>query len=402
MPDVPSLEDLVRAICEGTPIDWESLARDASPGFGHKLAALRLVESVARVHRRTLPQGEQAPQAATETPPHWGHLELIEHVASGAFGDVYRAWDPGLDREVALKLLKSADTGISADEAVDEGRLLARLHHPNIVTVYGAARHDGRVGLWMEYIRGRTLTDVIREDGPMPVDRVAAIGMALCDALGAVHAARLVHRDIKGQNVMLTAEQRVVLMDFGAGRERLHAALDLAGTPAYLAPEVASGGEATARSDIYSLGILLRYLATGMLEPPGESHSADRRTRRLFDVLRRASAADPDARFESAEAVRDALSRLITQTAFPRRRLLAIAVTLAAVLVLIVASLGSRAIRAEPRRANSSAAGTLRRPLERLSLPTSCRRFSAHPVPSRPTRRCRRRPRFVRTCSTRS
>jgi serine/threonine protein kinase/Tol biopolymer transport system component len=337
MPDVPSLEDLVRAICEGTPVDWESLARDASPGFGHKLAALRLVESVARVHRR-VPQGDQASPAVTSAPLHWGHLELIEHIASGAFGDVYRAWDPGLDREVALKLLKSADADVSADEAVDEGRLLARLHHPNIVTVYGAARHDGRVGLWMEYVRGRTLADVVREDGPMPVDRVASIGIALCDALGAVHAARLVHRDIKGQNVMLTAEQRVVLMDFGAGRDRLHAALDLVGTPAYLAPEVASGREPTARSDIYSLGILLRYLATGTLDASEHSRPTDKRTRRLFDILRRASAADPAARFESAQAVRDALSRLITQTAFSRRRLLAIAATLAAGLVLVVAS----------------------------------------------------------------
>jgi len=326
MPDVPSLEDLVRAICEGTPIDWDSLARDASPGFGHKLAALRLVESVARVHHRAPAPGDQAVPAVTSAPLHWGHLELIEHVASGAFGDVYRAWDPGLDREVALKLLKSADADISADEAVDEGRMLARLHHPNIVTVHGAARHDGRVGIWMEYVRGRTLTEVVRQEGPMSVDRVTAIGIALCESLGAVHAAQLVHRDIKGQNVMLTAEGRVVLMDFGAGRDRLHAALDLAGTPAYLAPEVARGEEPTARSDIYSLGVTLRYLLTGSL---ALSALKGRAEGRLLATVARATNVSPDQRFESTQAFAAALESV----AKPRWNVVAMA--LAASLVLL-------------------------------------------------------------------
>jgi serine/threonine protein kinase/Tol biopolymer transport system component len=328
MSATPSLEDLVRQICEGTPIDWEGLERDASPGFLNKLAALKLVESVARVHRRSPAEGREA-AGIDEPPRRWGHLELLEHLASGAFGDVYRASDQGLDREVALKLLRTAsDAEAWADEAVDEGRVLARLHHPNIVSVYGAARHEGRVGIWMEYIRGRTLADVIRQDGPLPAARVAEIGVALCAALEAVHRANLVHRDVKAQNVMLTPEGRVVLMDFGAGRDRLHAALDLAGTPAYLAPEVARGEPATPRSDIYSLGVLLRFLATGTVRPTADSRPSDGHTRRLLDILRRASAADPNARFETAEALACGLRTL----AGTRKNLVAMAV--AATLVI--------------------------------------------------------------------
>ena len=160
----------------------------------------------------------------------------------------------------------------------------------------------------------------------MPVERVAAIGIALCEALSAVHAAQLVHRDIKGQNVMLTGDGRVVLMDFGAGRDRLHAALDLAGTPAYLAPEVASGGEATARSDIYSLGVTLRYLLTGSLTISALKGRAEGR---LLAIVARATNVRPDQRFESTQAFATALEAL----AKPRWNLVAIA--LAASLVMM-------------------------------------------------------------------
>ena len=189
---------------------------------------------------------------------------MLEHIASGAFGDVYRAWDPQLNREVALKLLRRApDADAHADEVVNEGRLLARLRHPHIVSVYGAARIDGQVGLWMEFLRGRTLAQAVTTDGALPTRKVAEIGAALCDALGAVHKAGLVHRDVKAQNVMLADDGRVVLMDFGAGGDLRHVGLDMAGTPLYLAPEVARGAPASPQSDVYSLGVLLRYAATG-------------------------------------------------------------------------------------------------------------------------------------------
>jgi serine/threonine protein kinase/Tol biopolymer transport system component len=309
-----SLEDLVRAICEGKAIDWSSLEQDASPGFHHKLAALRVVENIARLHQtagaepRTDDEDPSEPGAPSAEK--WGHLVLLEHLASGAFGDVYRAWDSGLDREVALKLLRrSPDADAHADEALDEGRLLAKVHHPNVVTVHGAARFDGRAGIWMEFVRGRTLAEVVAQEGRLTPPRVAAIGVTLCHALAAVHRASLIHRDVKPQNVMLSDDGRIVLMDFGAGGSVRHAGLQHAGTPRYLAPEVSAGGPATVRSDIYSLGVTLRYLLTASALESSPTTTGGG-ARRLLSILARATSPAPDDRFESAQAFANALAKL--------------------------------------------------------------------------------------------
>ena len=307
-PELPSLEDLVHAICEGTPVDWDALEQLGSETFRGQVAALRVVAGIAEVHR----PHPAATTAPTDAPKRFGHLEVLEHIASGAFGDVYRAWDPQLDREVALKLLRRApDADAHADEVVDEGRLLARLRHPHIVSVYGAARIDGQVGLWMEFLRGRTLAQAVTTDGALPTRKVAEIGAALCDALAAVHKAGLVHRDVKAQNVMLSDDGRVVLMDFGAGGDLRHAGLVMAGTPLYLAPEVARGAPASQQSDIYSLGVLLRYAATGAYSRDVVSPSKDRPLTRLLAVVTTASARDPDVRFTSAVACGRALRDLL-------------------------------------------------------------------------------------------
>jgi len=332
-PGPPSLEDLVRAICEGRSIDWGSLETDASPGFHNKLAALRVVESIARVHEAAVSEGTPSRDNSTEgssaRPDRWGHLELQEHLASGAFGDVYRAWDLGLDREVALKLLRrSIDADAHADEALEEGRLLAKVRHPNIVTVHGAARFDGRAGIWMEFVRGRTLADVIAQEGPLPAARVVSIGAALCHALSAVHAASLVHRDVKPQNVMVGDDRRIVLMDFGAGGTFRHAGLHHAGTPRYLAPEVAAGGPATVQSDIYSLGVTLRYLLTASLSERSDFVPKARAERRLLAILERATNARPYERFESTEDFAAALAT------FSEPRWSVVAVTTAAALAV--------------------------------------------------------------------
>jgi serine/threonine protein kinase/Tol biopolymer transport system component len=324
--DPPPLGDLVHAICEGRSVDWDALERDASPSFRQKIAALRMVETIARVHRSTADAApdERRDAPAGEVPERWGQLQVLEHVASGAFGDVYRAWDPGLDREVALKLLRrSPDADAHADEAVDEGRLLARVRHPNIVAVHGAARIDGRVGLWMEFVRGRTLAEVVERDGPLSPARAAAVAVALCEALAVVHAAGLVHRDVKARNVMLADDGRVVLMDFGAGGDVRHAGFDRAGTPLYLAPEVAAGAPATPQSDVYAVGVLLQYLVTGRhatLPAPGPR---DRTARRVLAVAKRATTADPQARYQSADACARALRHVVALRSVPRAAMVA-------------------------------------------------------------------------------
>ena len=143
----------------------------------------------------------------------WGHLRICERIGRGAFGEVYRAWDTRLDREVALKLMPVALAAgaEAASSIIHEGRLLARVRHPNVVTIYGADEIDGYVGLWMELVPGRTLEDLLRDGQTFEPGEVAHIGLESARALAAVHAAGLLHRDIKAQNVLRQEDGRIVL-----------------------------------------------------------------------------------------------------------------------------------------------------------------------------------------------
>ena len=142
--------------------------------------------------------------------------------------------------------------------------MLANVRHPNVVTLYGAEQISDRIGLWMEFVRGHTLEQILDERKVVSAAEAIGIGLELCRAMSAVHGAGLLHRDIKTHNVMRAEDGRIVLMDFGTGRElEDDASSDLAGTPLYLAPEVLHGQQATVQSDIYSLGVLLYHLVTG-------------------------------------------------------------------------------------------------------------------------------------------
>jgi eukaryotic-like serine/threonine-protein kinase len=266
---------LAESIADGAVIDWTAADTLTSAEHQAIVRQLRIVAELATLHRTM-------PADPAETPPpqvarrsasapaigRWAHLELIERLGAGTFGEVYRAWDPHLEREVALKLLRADQTpdDLQSSRIVAEGRLLARLHHPNIVTVHGVALHDGRVGLWMELVEGATLEQLLAQNGSFSAGEAAIIGIDLCRALAAMHQAGLVHRDIKTQNVVREAGGRIVLMDLGTGRviDRLRPNLipDLAGTPLYLAPEIFDGAAADERTDLYSLGVLLYRLVT--------------------------------------------------------------------------------------------------------------------------------------------
>src|SRR4029077_11384798 len=170
---------------------------------------------------------------------------------------------------VALKLLATTGAPDTArvSHLLNEARLLAKLRHPNVVRVYGAESTEGRVGIWMELIEGRTLEDLLASHVTFGDKEAAQIGQQLCRAMAAVHGVGVVHRDIKARNVMREDGGRIVLMDFGAGadlRRTDRGARDtLAGTPLYLAPELFDGGQPTVSADIYSLGVLLFHLVTG-------------------------------------------------------------------------------------------------------------------------------------------
>lgn len=177
---------------------------------------------------------------------------------------MWRACDPVLEREIALKLL--LPRGMHPDEelaaVMAEARAMARVRHQNIVPVYGVDRRGGRVGFWSDFVRGRTLTHLVRAEGPLSARDTLAIGSALCQALAAVHHAGLLHRDIKASNAMVDADGRVLLMDFGLSQD-LQISGDIAGTPNYMAPEIRAGEPPTVRSDLYAMGVLLLFLSTG-------------------------------------------------------------------------------------------------------------------------------------------
>jgi hypothetical protein len=220
---------------------------------------------LTRTHRSTDPPGVPAPVQV------WGEFRLLEELGRGAFGRVYHAWDATLARDIALKVVTLPDATRAA-AALHEGRMLARVRHRNVVTVYGAQQIGDEVGVWMELIRGRHLSRIVREQGPMGPEEATVIGINVCQALAAVHASGLLHRDIKANNVMRESGGRIVLMDFGAGRESgPTAGGDLAGTPVYMAPEVLGGRPASPGSDLYSVGVLLFHLVTGEYPVYGRS-----------------------------------------------------------------------------------------------------------------------------------
>ena len=214
----------------------------------------------------TTPLNHEDPGSA-EMPPvseAWGDFRLQARVGHGSFGEVYRAWDPHLEREVALKLLLPGSVG--GDEEyramLREARALAAVRHPNIVHVYGIDRHDGRVGYWTDFVHGKTLSFLVAAQGPFGYREAALIGLDVAKALSAVHRAGLLHRDIKAENVMREEGGRILLMDFGL-TTLPQSQTGVAGTPTYMAPELFSGSEATVATDIYAMGVLLFYLVTG-------------------------------------------------------------------------------------------------------------------------------------------
>ena len=308
--------NLAQAVSDGMDVDWDHAESSAADN------AERLVVTQLR-HLATVSQAARA-QAAP-----WGPLEIRQEVGKGSFGTVYRAWDPRLDREVALKLLGQPEDRRELSSAfIREGRMLARLRHPNVVTVHGADQHNGSVGIWMEFVAGRTLKEIVQEHGPLGPHEAALIGRDLCRALAAVHKLGFFHRDIKAQNVMREAGGRIVLMDFGSSVDSSGAPYGLAGTPAYLAPELLQGSPVSLRSDIYSLGVLLYYLVTarfpvtgGSLDELKDRHAAGQRTLLrdarpdLSDEFVRAVdsaiAADPHDRPESAGAFERLLERAL-------------------------------------------------------------------------------------------
>ena len=353
---------VVGAVADGQPVDW-SLAESTPLSNDERsiLAELKVLEGLHRLHRSgtpasspgasqdhdantvhivDTPKGKAAADgdtsmltASTPIPRTWGHLEIRHVLGAGGFGVVYQAWDPRLASDVALKVLTSGKASAGAT-VIQEARLLARVRHPNIVSIYGAERSEGQVGLWMELVRGRTLKQLVKQQGIFSAREAALVGLDLTRALAAVHGAGLVHRDVKPHNVMRDDSGRIVLMDFGAGIELKELSDDperkYVGTPLYMAPELFGHHQPSTQTDLYSLGVLLYHLVTGAypVEGPGadevELQHARGERRRLRDrrpdlptefvrIVERAIDSDASRRYASAGAMEADLAQFVVQ-----------------------------------------------------------------------------------------
>jgi eukaryotic-like serine/threonine-protein kinase len=196
-------------------------------------------------------------------------FRLEEKVGSGGMSSVYRAFDPTLERHVAIKLMHR-DISNDADQLERfrrEARAVAQLSHPHVVTVIDAGEDDGAPYIVFEYVEGETLKDRIRRLGRLPVAEAVAYAVEIGRALECAHAHMLVHRDVKPQNVLIDPDGRAKVTDFGIARsleaQGLTATGRVLGTTDYVSPEQALGHEVTGQSDIYSLGIVLYEMLTG-------------------------------------------------------------------------------------------------------------------------------------------
>ena len=211
-----------------------------------------------------------------------GRYRLDRSIGQGGMGTVWQGHDELLGREVAVKEVRfppelgKQEIADLRERTLREARATARLSHPNVITTYDVVEEDGRPWIVMELLKTRSLSEVLRDDGPLPPHRVAEIGLGVLAALETAHAQGVVHRDVKPSNVLVTTDGRPVLTDFGiatmAGDPALTSTGVVLGSPAYMSPERARGKAFGPESDLWSLGVTLFAAAEG--RPPFESDNA--------------------------------------------------------------------------------------------------------------------------------
>jgi serine/threonine-protein kinase len=253
-----------------------------------------------------------------------GRYKILGELGRGARGVVYKAQDPALDRVVALKtILLNEDSGARRDyqkRCSLEARAAGKLTHPNIVTTYDFGEEGDLAYLAMELLEGTELRERM-EDGALPVAEAVGIAIQVADGLGFAHERGVVHRDIKPANIMLLERGDVKIMDFGIARMRSADQMTstgiIVGTPRFMSPEQVSGQPVDQRSDLFSLGVLLYEMLTGVqlfagedtpqiahkitrLEPEPPSHRNPEVTSMLDFVLARALKKDPEVRYQDA------------------------------------------------------------------------------------------------------
>jgi serine/threonine protein kinase len=243
-----------------------------------------------------------------------GTSRIVREIGRGGMGVVFEAFQEGLDRPVAVKALdvKLARSKELVERFRREGRAYAQLRHHSIVAVHDLVEKDDTIYLVTDFVDGADLNKVLAKGGTLPPDCAAVVGARVAEALDYVHFNKLLHRDVKPANVMLSRDGEVKLMDFGIAKDQTAADLTkvgmLVGSPSYLAPEVLNGDAADPRADVWALGVTLYELVTG--EKPFKGKDAEE----LFAAIRRGAfrhvrALAPDCPRRLARAVERCLER---------------------------------------------------------------------------------------------
>ena len=277
-----------------------------------------------------------------------GHYQILEKIGAGGMGDVYAAQDEKLNRKVALKILPPAMAANPERRArfEREAKAVAALNHPNIVTIFSVEKENGTHFITMEYVEGRPLSALMGGDG-MPVNEVFELAVPILDAITSAHEQGIAHRDLKPDNIMVTANRGVKILDFGLAK-LLHPILDdpeagtmvgdnatqegrILGTTAYMSPEQAEGKPVDQRTDIFSLGIILYEMTTGRRpfhgdtglstlssilkdEPASVTDLKQELPHHLGRIIHRCLAKDPRRRYQTALDVKNELEGLKEET----------------------------------------------------------------------------------------
>ena len=256
---------------------------------------------------------------------HLGRFELRRQLGRGAQATVWLAFDPRLERDVAVKLMHVGATVNAASPWLQEARSVSRLNHPHIVPLFEADMHEQQAYLVFEYVAGQTLAELLKSKGPLPAREAAQLMVDVLDALQTAHAAGVVHRDLKPSNILLDDQSRARVMDFGiAARVTDAAKQQVVGTPGYMSPEATHGVKPSPAMDVFSAGLVLAELLSGRpvvseRDPFRAMYRVAHEDLRLSEpmgadvddalraIVQRSIARDAASRHASAAELRDAL-----------------------------------------------------------------------------------------------
>jgi serine/threonine-protein kinase len=273
----------------------------------------------------------------------YGRYQILREVGRGSMGVVYQARDPQIDRMVALKVLRQdrVSTDAFVKRFLKEAKVIGRLSHPNIVTIYDVGEEQGNVYIAMEFLEGKSLSDILLEKHPAPKE-VMEIGVQIAETLDYAHSKGVIHRDIKPSNIIIAPDGRIRITDFGIARiedstATLHTqAGEILGTPAYMSPEQVSGQQVDGRSDIFSLGVILYEMTTGArpfggkgntlasmfndiirVTPPEPFITSSLVPKKLSALIMKALQKGPEKRFQTGRELAEALRECARKTEPP-------------------------------------------------------------------------------------